>query len=100
MHKLHRVGLMLGLAAAVVGCSASGPSSKITGTVTYKNQPVKAGLIFFVYDEGGKYQAALQSDGSYQFMGMPTGSVKVFVDNQAFDPEQKPKSYTREGKKI
>ncbi|MFO0845793.1 MAG: hypothetical protein U0797_25990 [Gemmataceae bacterium] len=100
MRLLCRFGLFLGLAAAVVGCSQSRLSSKVTGRVTYKSQPVKAGLIFLAYQEGGKYQAALQSDGSYQFVGLPVGSVKVFIENEAFDPDQKPKSYTGRAKSI
>jgi hypothetical protein len=100
MQMLCRIGLFLGLAAGVVGCSQSGALSKVTGTVTYKGQPVKAGQITLAYEQGGKYEAALQPDGTYQFMSVPVGTAKVFIDNRAYDPDQKPPSYTQQGKKI
>lgn len=100
MQLLCRIGLFLGLAVAVVGCSRPGASSRVTGTVTYKGQPVKAGQLMLAYDQGGKYEAALQSDGRYQFIDVPVGTVKVFIDNRAYDPDQRPPSYSQQGKKI
>jgi hypothetical protein len=89
-----RIGLCVGFAVALVGCSKSGPSSRLTGTVTYKGEPVKAGTIYLVYEQGGQYEAAIRQDGSYQFGDLPTGNVKVLIDTETFNPEQKPKSYT------
>jgi hypothetical protein len=100
MQMLNRIGLFLGLAVAVVGCSRPGASSRVTGTVTYKGQPVKAGQIMLAYEQGGKYEAALQSDGRFQFIDLPVGTVKVFIDNRAYDPDQRPPSYSQQGKKI
>jgi hypothetical protein len=87
------------LAAAVLGCSGAKRGS-VTGTVTYKGQPVKAGTVYFYHDEGGTYQSELKPDGSYQFMDVPTGSVVAVVNNEMFNPDQKPVSYTQQQKQF
>jgi hypothetical protein len=92
-----RIGLFLGLALALVGCSKPGASSRVTGVVTYKGQVVPAGELYFVYDEGGQYNTALKPDGSYQFVDVPAGAAKVLIDTEGFNPDQKPKSYTQKG---
>src|SRR5262245_36517548 len=92
-----RLGLVVALAAAVAGCSQSRPSATVKGTFTYKGQPIPAGVVYFMFDEGGQYNAALQPDGSYKFTDVPLGAVKVFLDTEGFNPEQKPVSYAAKG---
>jgi hypothetical protein len=87
------------LAAAVVGCSPSNRAS-VTGTVTYNGQPLKAGTVYFIYDQGGQYKSDLKSDGSYQFMDVPTGGVKVLLENEAFNPDQRPLVYSQKQKQM
>jgi hypothetical protein len=101
MH-VFRIGFIACFAAAVLGCSGSrsDPRASVTGTITYKGQPVKAGTVFFYHDQGGTYQAELKPDGYYQFMDVPTGDVKVVVKTEAFNPEQKPLSYTQQQKQV
>ena len=94
----------LGLAALVaalvaVGCSNKRPGGTVTGTVKYKGELVKGGDIFFVYADG-QTQAAIRADGQYQFVDIVPGDVKVYIWNEAFNPEQRPPSYTAEGKKY
>jgi hypothetical protein len=88
-----RLGLVAALAAAVAGCSQSRPSATVKGTFRYKGQPIPAGEVYFVFADGGQYNANLKSDGSYTFGDIPTGTVKVFLDTEGFNPEQKPVSY-------
>jgi hypothetical protein len=98
--RAFRVGFIVCLAGAVLGCSASSQRASVTGTITCKGQPVKAGTVFFYYEQGGTYQAELKPDGYYQFMDVPTGNVKVVVKTEAFNPEQKPLSYTQQQKQF
>lgn len=85
-----RTGLVVGLAAAVLGCSASVAPGKVKGTVSVNGQPLKAGVVFFTYQQGGtQYRAEIKSDGTYQFFDIPIGAVVVTFDNSAFNPEGK-----------
>jgi hypothetical protein len=97
--RVFRIGLVAGLAAVLLGCSSAKRGS-VTGAVSYNGQSVKAGTVYFLYDEGGRYQAEIKSDGSFQFMDVPTGGVKVLVDTETFNPEQRPQSYTQKQKQL
>jgi hypothetical protein len=97
---LLRAGLLVGFALAVVGCTSSSAPGKVRGTVTCNGQTVKAGTVYLMYDEGGQYRAEIKSDGSYQFTDLPIGKVVAVVDNQAFNPEQKPQVYGQKQKQI
>jgi hypothetical protein len=88
-----RTGLIVGLATAIVGCSPTISPGKVRGTITYKGQTVKAGTVYFVYEQGGQYRAEIKSDGSYQFSDLPTGDVVVVIENEVFNPDQKPQVY-------
>jgi hypothetical protein len=96
-----RTGLVVGLATAVVGCSSSVAPGKVKGTVTFNGQPLKAGTVYFTYEQGGhQYRAEIKSDGTYQFSDIPAGIVVVTFDNSAFNPEQKSPSYSTMGQKY
>jgi hypothetical protein len=94
--RAFRIGFVVCLAAALLGCSRSGKRASVTGTISYKGQPVKAGTVYFLYEQGGQYQSDLKPDGSYQLMDVPTGNVKVLVETETFNPEQKPLSYQQQ----
>jgi hypothetical protein len=55
------------LAVAAAGCGPSGPKLvKLSGTVTFKGQPVPAGYISFLPPSGGGVQRVVQiKDGRY-----------------------------------
>jgi hypothetical protein len=97
--RAFRIALVACFAAALLACSSLKRGS-VTGAVTYKDQPVKAGTVYFVYEQGNQYRAEIKSDGTYQFMDVPTGEVKVFVDTEPFNPEQRPQSYTQKQQKL
>lgn len=91
--------LVVCLAAGLLGCSSSKRGS-VTGKVTYNGQVVKAGSVLLIYDEGGQYPAGINSDGTFQFMDVPTGNVKVVVNTEPFNPEQRPVAYTQKQQQI
>jgi hypothetical protein len=84
----HRWLAALALCAAcvwVVGCGDSGPKRYgVSGTVTYKGQPIKSGLISFI-PEGSEASAGGASiiDGKYDIPskpGLPAGKYEVSVN--------------------
>ncbi len=77
-----RIGLVVGLAFAVIGCSSSNAPGKVRGTITYKGQTVKAGTVYFYFEQGGPYRAEIKSDGSYQYNDIPIGEATV-VDQKS-----------------
>lgn len=95
-----RIVSLVGLCTVVVGCAKSPYSSSVSGKITYKGQPVKAGMVYFIFDVGGQYESPLKTDGSYEFIDIPTGQVKVLVDNAAFDPDQKSPVYGAQSKAM
>lgn len=77
---------LLGLVAvaavvAAPGCSDNKVVKKVTvsGTVTYKGQPLQSGLLRFVGPEGSYSAASIQSDGTFIITDVVPGEVKVSV---------------------
>jgi len=66
------------------GCSGGGNKpSTVTGTVTYKGQPVGAADITFINDKGEKVTGPV-NDGKFTIANCPVGdNVKVVVNTQA-----------------
>jgi len=73
------VGLAV-LAAAVAGCSSKGVKKiTVNGTVSYKGQPVRSGILKFAGPEGAYSAASIQPDGSYTITDVIPGETKVGV---------------------
>jgi len=71
------VGLAV-LAAAVAGCSSKGVKKiTVNGTVSYKGQPVRSGILKFAGPEGAYSAASIQPDGSYTITDVIPGETKV-----------------------
>jgi hypothetical protein len=68
------LGLLL--VFVVGGCSRS---ATITGTVTYRGQPLKRGEINFIGADGKSRSGLIRSDGTYKVVDAPRGPVKVTV---------------------
>ena len=63
------------------GCGASTPpDGEVSGTVSYRGQPVRGGIITFVSDRGVQTSAVIDPIGHYQ-MKAPSGAMKVTVNN-------------------
>jgi hypothetical protein len=65
---------------SVTGCSGSGGSGTISGTVTVDGQKLKRGLITFMPEntKKGVFNAAIV-EGKFEISGVPTGLAKVVV---------------------
>jgi hypothetical protein len=68
------IGLLL-----LSGCGGGEEVTTLQGKVTYKGQPVTAGLINFMVEGGRPQGGGIQSDGSYQF-DLPPGDYKIRID--------------------
>lgn len=66
---------LLPLLACTCGCG----SSKISGKVTYKGQPLNGGIVVFTSANGWSGNAAIAEDGTYNISKVPKGSAKVTV---------------------
>ena len=70
--------LVAGLLLLVVGCGSRGT---VTGTVSYKGQPIPAGTIVFTPDSGEPAVNAPIADGKYTADKVPPGPAKVSVSS-------------------
>ena len=77
-------GLGLALLLVATGCNQSN-LAKVTGKVTYNDEPVTSGTITFAAEDKPAAYGDLQPDGSYELQtekpgdGATPGSYKVFV---------------------
>ncbi len=82
-----KAGLLVLFVLAISGCGIGGkPTGTVTGTVTYKNEPVTAGMVTFITADGQSATAPIGADGSYDASGVPLGSVKVTVTTPSAGP--------------
>jgi hypothetical protein len=91
----------LGLCATLLLCLQVGcyknpyAPGTITGTVTYKNEPVPGGTVTFHIPGKGPYAGVLQTNGTYEVTDVPTGEgVKVTIDTEYLNPKRKVKDYS------
>lgn len=72
--------ILVAVIVAVAGCSSGGVKKvTVSGTVSYKGQPVRSGILQFVGPEGAYSAANIQSDGSFTITDVVPGEVKVGV---------------------
>jgi len=99
---MYTVRFALGLVLCVgllAGCSpSSSVPSRISGSVTYKGQPVTAGLVTFHSENMGSYKAPLAPDGTYQASDLPLGNMVVTVETESANPDKKAPDYAGGGK--
>ena len=87
------------MAFVLVGCSGSSgrdePTGTVSGSVTYKGNPVASASIFFVNPEAGTGGGGtLDSEGKFAFSKpIPTGEYKVFLGppEEQLMPDGQPK---------
>lgn len=79
------IGLsVLILALFTLGCGS--PIGTVTGTVYYKNVPLKGGNVTFVSSDKTKSLISpIAEDGSYRIEKVPIGVVKVMVETKSLD---------------
>jgi hypothetical protein len=76
----------------VAGCKTSATPAKVSGKVTYKNEPVPAGTVTFHTEKGGIFYYPLNPDGTYSGSDLPTGEMVVTIDTESANPEGRPKT--------
>ena len=80
---------ILTLAELLCGCPGGAgtlPTAEVSGTVTWKGQPVSRGQIQFQPAEGPSAQGPIV-DGAYRLQGVPVGDCKVSVEAYEDGPE-------------
>jgi hypothetical protein len=89
-----RLGLFVLLALVLAaGCHRTNAPSKVSGKVTYKGQPVKAGNIIFHSEDSGSYPASLNQDGTYEIVDVPMGAMTVTVETEFLNPDKRTPGY-------
>jgi hypothetical protein len=75
-------GRLLGLVTlallAVVGCGKS-QNVTVSGTISYKGQPLQSGILKFVGPQGTYSAATIHADGKFTITDVVPGEVKVGV---------------------
>lgn len=74
---------------ALVGCSKSNSlvPARVTGSITYKGQPVKGGRLTFYTAEKVPYDGQISSDGTYTATDLPEGPMTVTIDTEPLKPQ-------------
>ena len=62
---------------ALVGCGSG--KGDVSGTVTYKKNPLKFGSVTIVAANGLAFQGEIAENGRYEIKNIPLGKAKFFV---------------------
>ena len=73
---------------AVIGCGPSDNKSKVSGTITYKGEGLKAGNIYLTSDAGGSYSSPIQPDGTYTITDVPIGNYIAIIETETINPDR------------
>lgn len=75
------------LSSLLVFAAGCGKTGTVSGKVTYKGQPLTAGMVqFFPQNKGGDFSSAIKEDGSYSISKLPPGPVKISVTSNTTSP--------------
>lgn len=93
MHQLARSGrfgavLLLLPCGLLAGCKGSSQGT-VSGTVSYKGQPVKGGTVSIIPSKGGALTSPIKEDGSYTISKVPVGPAKIAVETASMRPPPK-----------
>lgn len=96
------VPLLFALMLFVSGCGGNRATARVSGTVTYKGQPLKGGTVSFLPSDGGAYTAAIAEDGTYATTNVTTGEMTVTVSTSHLNPKAEKQEYGagKSGKKA
>jgi hypothetical protein len=92
-----RLGLLVALVLGLVAGCAKNPQApaKVSGSVTYKGNPVTAGNVTFHSQDKGSYNTSLSPDGTYKITDVPKGELVVTVETESANPDKKTPDYGR-----
>jgi hypothetical protein len=89
-----RLGLLTLALALAAGCGPhSNLPAKVSGKVTYNNQPVPGGNIVFHSKDQGSYSGTLGESGTYEIEGLPAGDLVVTIETETLNPKNKAPAY-------
>jgi len=89
MKKSGTLLVCLPLCLVLLGCSRKNPTAPVSGTVTYKGQPVSFGKVTFK-DEQGRAGWGDISNGQYSLKA-PVGDCTVAIESRDLEPPPDPK---------
>jgi hypothetical protein len=73
----------------VLGCSQNKLApARVSGSLTYKNQPIKAGSMHFHTPDGVAYPATISQDGTYSASDIPEGEMIVTVETESIGAKE------------
>ena len=83
--------LFLGVSLVALGCSRGNvhAPAKVSGRLTYKGQPIKAGKMQLHAEDGTVFEAQISPDGTYSATDVATGELIVTVDTEHLNPGKK-----------
>lgn len=89
MTRAHSLcGLFLLLTIGLLGCSGNSHApARVSGSVSYKGQPIKAGKMQFHTPDGVAYDAQISSDGTYTATDVPVGELVITVETESLKPK-------------
>ncbi|HEV3143674.1 MAG TPA: carboxypeptidase-like regulatory domain-containing protein [Gemmataceae bacterium] len=97
-----RLALVLALPLMSFTFGCTGGKSQISGTVTYKGNPLPGGSIVFRAADGKEYGSSIDNNGKYFVDKVPTGNMKVYFNippaNLSTGPLGVPKEHEQEMK--
>ena len=67
------------LAVCLVGCSNGGKKLTIAGTVTYKGEPLRSGILRVVSTGGEFATATIRADGTFTLTDVVPGELQVGI---------------------
>lgn len=84
--RLAGISLLLFSCVGLVGCS--GGTGEISGTVKFKDAPLKGGTVTFVSAENGpSFTSLIKEDGTYTLPNVRAGNYKICVDTETLRPK-------------
>lgn len=73
------LGLLAAVALAAAGCSSGTEKVTVEGTVRYRGEPVRSGILRVVGPDGSFSTAPIRSDGTFTLTDVVPGEVKVGI---------------------
>jgi hypothetical protein len=88
VYRLLSSGLLTALLLVAAGCGSS--SGRVSGKLTYKNNPLRGGTVTFqgVGQNGWAKTSSIAEDGSYSIDDVPKGPAQISVETQTVKPNR------------
>jgi hypothetical protein len=100
LRPLSVIPLAFGLVCLAAGCEKNpNAPAKVSGTVKYKDQPLKGGTVQFQTADGSKISGMISPQGTYAITDAPAGEMVVTVETESVKPPAKPVAYGGGGRR-